>query len=1157
MKKINKCETYFHQRKIFTKVFMIMKIAVFLLLISISSAFAKSSYSQNTKLSLHLENATIQQVFDEIQKNSEFIIFYKDDQVDLHHRSNVNIEDAKVDQILDQALKGTNLGYKIIDRQIVILTNKLKDSPSVTKSETVVEQKKEISGTVKDSKGLLLPGVTVLVKGTTTGTISDDKGKFRINMPVDAKTLQFSFVGMKTQEIEIGNKTTFEIVLTDETVGMGEVVVVAYGTQSRANVTGSIAQLSASKLEGMPVGQFAQQIQGQVAGVNANINTGKPGQGMEIQIRGAISINAGNYPLIVVDGQPLSAVQGQNPINNINPDEIESFTVLKDASASALYGSRAASGVILITTKQAKKGKMKIDFNSYYGVSTLDESHLPPMMNANQLATFMKGFFEDKIKYENYINPLTGTATVPAEYADPSQYGKGTNWVDQVMRVAPIQSYSLTVSDAREKSSTSVVAGYFNQQGIVRNTGYERYSLRVNNEFRPTNNLKIGFNVAPSYQIDHNSLGGNTDGSRQIVQGALLSSPMIKPYNTDGTPVNQATGFFLLAQPNWRQVADNMNDIYKTARVLGNSYIQLDLLNGLTIKTSANVDVSGVTRNRFVNNIAAAGLGAVPPRPYNTMSGIYATDDYVSWVNENTINYKTTFLKDHQIEALAGYTIQNFQEFNNSANGSNYPDATIPYISAAGTTTGTSGNTEWSLLSYIGRLNYSYKDKYLLSGAIRRDGSSKFGANKRFGVFPSISGGWTVTKESFMKNLHLINDLKIRASYGLTGNNNFNSGNYPSASLVGPVNYIFSNALVGGKYVSQLGNNDLTWEKNKQFDLGVDIGILNNRITFIYDYYNKITDGLLYQVNIPQSSGFSSVSSNIGTFKFWGHEFTVNSYNFTGNFKWNTSFNITFNRNLIEKLGTQNLPILPANVYSWPNIQMVGQPIGMFYGYVQDGVYMNQAEFDSQPKDATSKVGSVRMKDISGPAGVPDGKITTDDRQIIGNPNPDFLFGMTNNFSYKQFDLNVIVAGSYGGQIADALLGQDARNLDGAFNLYTSELNHWRSEADPGNGIVPSTRAGTTALYRTFNTHSVNPGSYLTCKNIQLGYTFKLKSDSYFKKLRVYCSVQQAFVITKYHGFSPETNNQGSSNLNGLNIGVDATEYPIPRTISFGINVGL
>lgn len=562
--------------------------------------------------------------------------------------------------------------------------------------------------------------------------------------------------------------------------------------------------------------------------------------------------------------------------------------------------------------------------------------------------------------------------------------------------------------------------------------------------------------------------------------------------------------------------------------------------------------MGSATNNKFVNQIAAAAFNAPPPRPVSSISGLYATDTYTSWVNENVANYKTTIAGSHNIEVLGGYSVQKFTEYTNSANGSNYPDASIPYVSAAGTTTGTSGKTEWSLLSLFGRVNYNYKQRYLLEGSIRRDGSSKFGSNRQYGVFPTGSIGWVVSNESFMKNIRVINFLKIRSSYGLTGNNNFNSSNYPSNSLIGGVNYVFGNSLVGGKAVSQLGNTDLTWEKNKQFDLGLEIGILNNRINLNYDYYHKLTDGLLYRVDIPQSSGFSSVYSNIGAIKFWGHEFTLNTVNLVNKLRWTTSLNITFNRSIITKLGTQNLPILPANEYSWPNIQMVGQPVGMFYGYVDDGVYMNAQEFASQPKHSTSTVGSVRMKDVNG-----DGKITSDDRTFIGNPNPKFLYGMTNTFNYGNFDLNIVMSGCYGNQIANPLLGQDGHNLDGAFNLYADQLDHWRSEANPGNGIVPRTLVNTTALYRSFNTLEVYPGSYLACRNIALGYTFKLHNNKFINKLRVYTSIQQAFVITKYPNFSPETNNQGTNNISGLQLGVDYTEYPIPRTITLGLNMGL
>jgi len=1125
------------------QVLLTMKLT-FVLIIATLMQVSAATYAQNISLNEH--NVSLRQILKQIHKQTGYDFIYDHDALKNFPNISLDVKNATIEEVLNICFKNQPLKFNIIEKSIVIRNVPIKEV------QTVREQAIIINGKVTDTKGAPLPGVTVKLKGSQIASITNINGEFTINVPDRQGVLVFTSVGFDPREVKINNQTNISIQLTASTSKLDEVMVVSYGTQNKADITGSIVQLNASKMKDMPVGQFAQQLQGQMAGVMANINTGKPGQGMEIQIRGAASINAGNYPLIVVDGQPLSAVQGQNPINNINPDEIESFTVLKDASATSLYGSRAASGVILITTKHAKAGKTLIDFNAYYGIASFDKSHQPKMMNANQLATFMNKFFQDKITYEGYINPVTHTATVPDEYANPSQYGKGTDWLGQVLRNAPTQSYNLSISDAREKSSTSVVAGYFNQQGIILNTGFERYSIRVNNEFRPVKFLKIGFNVAPSYQIDHNSLGDPSDGSRQIVSGALLSSPLISPYNPDGTPVNQASGFFLLAEPNFRLIAQNQDNIYKTSRMLGNSYVQADLLKGLTFKTSFDIDMSGTTNSRFTNQIAAAGFNAPPPRPVSSISGAYNTDNYISWVNENILTYRATFLKDHHIEALGGYTIQKYSEYYNGASGSNYPDASIPFVSAAGTTTGTSGLTQWALLSMIGRLNYNFKDKYLLSGAVRRDGSSKFGSENQFGVFPSISGGWVVTDESFMKNLPAVNNLKIRASYGLIGNNNFNSGNYPSNSLIGASNYAFNNVLTNGKAVSQLGNSQLTWEKSKESDIGLDLGILNNRITFTYDYYHKITDGLLYAVNIPRSSGFSSVSSNIGAFKFWGHEFSVNSVNLTGSLKWTTNFNITFNRNLITKLGTQNLPILPPNVYSWPNIQMVGQPIGMFYGYVENGVYMTQAQFDAEPKDVTSQVGTVRMKDVNR-----DGKITTDDRTIIGNPNPDFLYGMTNSFSYKQFDMNIVFAGSYGGQIADPLLGSDAVNLDGAFNLYANQLNHWRSEADPGNGIVPRTLAGTTALYRTFNTQSVHPGSYLTCKNISFGYAFKLKDNKYISKLRVYGSIQQAFVITKYPGLSPETTNQGSTGINGLSLGVDATEYPIPRTISFGVNLSL
>jgi len=564
-----------NEKRFISKQLLLMMKLTFVLLTACFMQVSAAIYAQN--VNINEKNVSLKQILKQIHKQTGYDFIYDHDILNNIDFISLHIQNASIKEVLEKCLKGQPLKFNIAEKSIVIEKDQAKDNQGQTVS---------VSGKVTDSKGQPLPGVTVKLKNSSVTTATNANGDFTINTPDGTGTLVFSYIGFESKEITINHQTTISVQLVEQTSALNEVMVVSYGKQNRSDVTGAITQLSASAVKDMPVGQFTQRLQGQVAGLNANINTGRPGAGLSIQIRGATSINAGNYPLIVVDGQPLSPVQGQNPINNINPDEIETFTILKDASATALYGSRAASGVILITTKQAKQGKTQVDFNAYYGTASLDKSHVPDFMDAHQLATYMKAFFEDKIKYEGYVNPATRTATVPDEYANPDQYGQGTDWLGQVLRTAPTQSYNLTVSDAREKSSTSIVAGYFKQDGIVINTSYERYSVRANNMFKPTKYLTIGLNVAPTYQIDNNAQFSPTDGSRQIISGALLSSPITPAFNNDGTPVNKASGFFLLAQPNYRLIAENQNNINKNARLLGNTYVNIDILKGLSFKTS-------------------------------------------------------------------------------------------------------------------------------------------------------------------------------------------------------------------------------------------------------------------------------------------------------------------------------------------------------------------------------------------------------------------------------------------------------------------------------------------------------------------------------------------------------------------------------------------
>jgi TonB-linked SusC/RagA family outer membrane protein len=997
-------------------------------------------------------------------------------------------------------------------------------------SATQQSQKKAISGKVVDNKGVTLPGVSVLVKGTSIGTVTDMDGKFTLAVPAEANMLVFSFVGMKTEEIQIAGKTNFNVVLADATIGLNEVVAIGYGTQSKRDITGSITKIESSKLADMPVNQFAQQLQGKVAGVQIVQSSGQPGRGIDFRIRGAASLYSETQPLFVIDGLPITG-----SINNINPAEIESFTVLKDASASALYGSRAANGVILITTKHAKQGDSKIEFSSNFGIQRIPGDRVPTMMNANQFATFMKQRAEDKIKYEGVTTPVD-----PA-YADPSKYGEGTNWFDLLTRNAPIQSYDLTVQSGREKSSSTVIAGYQEQKGVIINTGTKLFSLRLNQDVSLVNDkLKLGFNVALSYRQDHNNRL-TTDGVGGLFERIFESSPLIAPYNADGTYTKSVASPGMVAYIN-PLAQFNLNiDNYRTTRIMGNAFLNYELLPGLSLKNNLAVDKGAETRSQFTPSTVTTGVA----------TGISSSVDNYSWTAETNLYYNKTLFENHHFEALIGYSAQQYIGENNSISGTGFPSDDVPYLSAATSiSAGSSTNSQFSMLSNIGRLNYNYKNKYILSGAIRRDGSSRFGANRKYGNFPSVSAGWVVTDESFMKKIKHLDLLKIRASYGITGNNNF-PDNFAAIAKLGELNYILNGALVSGQTITSLGNSELGWERNKQFDIGFDMGILNNRISITYDYYHKISDGLIQDRLIPRASGFTTIKFNIGEFEFWGHEIGVNTINLTGDLKWNTNFNMSFDRNLIKSLVSPGFIRRNNTVTSDYFRNQEGHHLGEFYGFIFEGLYKDAADLASSAKyGSASDVGTVKVKDVNNDGVIDD----VNDRTFIGDPTPDFNYGITNEFRYKNFDLNIVMAGSVGGQILNAAKWAYQTNMDGSRMLLAAALDYWRSPENPGSGVYPRTKTGTTAMGRQVNTQWIEDGSYLTAKNISLGYTFNLKNNALaMKNLRVYGSVQQAFILTKFTGMNPEIGLSGADATKG--IGVNENAYPIPRTFSLGFSV--
>jgi TonB-linked SusC/RagA family outer membrane protein len=1002
-----------------------------------------------------------------------------------------------------------------------------------------------VSGTITDAEtGQPLPGVTVLVQGTTNGTSSDFDGNYTIQATANA-TLVFSSVGYSRQAVAINGRNRIDLAMAIDSQLLDEVVVVGYGTQSARTVTGAVQQLNAEELADLPVPQITQKLQGRLVGVQINQTSGRPGQGMQVRIRGQASILAGSEPLYVVDGFPIVG-----DISTINPDEIESVSVLKDAASTSLYGSRAANGVVLITTKSGKIDQSSFSVNIFGGVQAVPQKGRPDMMNAREFAQFKKESFEDLGQ------------PVPDAFQNPEQYGEGTDWYDAMLRTAPIQSYNISWTNQNEKSSVAIVGGFFNQEGVMINSNFKRYSLRANSSFQVTDDLSVGISIAPTFSVDNvpSSDGAfyatNIDAAVPggLINNSLLAWPIIPYKNSDGTLPLTAwiPGLSAFPSPNWIRSANEITNETETTRILANAYLQYVPVESLTLKTTISGDLGHTNFLNFSPSTASATFASLPP---TIATSIRRNDKYYSWLNENTATYSKSF-GNHNIELLGGFSFQKFEGNNSQLYLSNFPDDRIRTIQSAlniDRAQSFSNINEWSLISYFSRLNYNYMGKYIASLAMRRDGSSRFGSENLWGTFPSASVGWVFSDESFLEGSDVVSFGKLRASFGVIGNNNI--GNYTQyAQVDNSLNAVFGNSIESGAAVVTLGNENLGWERTRQFDIGVDLRFLNDRLEFTYDYYKKNTTDLLYNVAVPQESGFTDFNDNVGEIEFWGHEFSLVSRNFTGDFNWTTNLNLAFNRNEVVALA-EGVDRLFGGFGAYVTITRPGEPLGQFWGLIHDGVYDNQAEFDASPKAAESQVGTVKFRDVNG-----DGQITfggdNDDRTVIGNPFPDYIFGITNDFSYKNFDASVVISGSIGNDIA-VTSDQGTTNLDGVFNVLREVENRWRSPENPGDGRYGKTTAATFMERDWFNSRFIQDGSHLTVKNITLGYSFPLNADSLLKRARLYTSIQQALVFTKYKGSNPEISTSQGGGEGGATLaqGFDWASYPVPRTFTVGLNV--
>ncbi|MEK6477412.1 SusC/RagA family TonB-linked outer membrane protein [Catalinimonas sp. 4WD22] len=1007
---------------------------------------------------------------------------------------------------------------------------------------------RSVSGSVSDEDTAMpLPGINVLVKGSSKGTVTDAEGRYQLEIGEKASTLVFSSVGYTTQEVEIGNQAHIDIKMTSGLHSLSEVVVVGYGTQRTEEVTGSVVTVDMQSVEDLPVSGLDQQLAGQVAGVQISTSNGIPGGGPQVQIRGVGAVGAGSQPLYVIDGFPLSSTSTErfNPMNDIPPEDIASVSILKDASATAIYGSRGANGVIMITTRQGESGGPRFRVGVYNGWQTVSDQARPDLMNAREFAQYRKEAIMDRIRFEEGREPTE--ADIPEIYRDPEQLGEGTNWFDEITRIAPIQNVNLSFGRGNEKLNSYFSAGYFRQEGVVLATGYQRFTFRVNLGAELTDRLKVGINLAPSYSLRKRSVTGGLGRGEEGFGEALVASPISPVYHADGSYNMMISSPGTFEYPNPVMVLKEIDDDRTRARTLMNTFAEYEIADHLTFRSTFNTDWQHEDEDYF--HPSTVGYAFQPPP--TVPSARYVRNTFFNWLNENTLSYQGEFGNGHSLSTLLGYTVQKQTLKSSKFIGDDFPDDEVKTLNAAGRITGNTFEEEWALLSFLTRVNYNFRNKYLLTATVRRDGSSRFGNNNRWGTFPSVALGWRLSDEPFLNHMDWLSELKIRASYGLSGN--FDIGNYTYFSQLLSNDYVFNENLAGGRVMSTLGNPDLGWEKTREMDIGLDIGFLNNRVFFSADYYKRNTEDLLLNVEIPTSSGYGQVTENRGEVQNQGLELSLSSRNLVGAvLSWSSNFNIAFNKNKVLALGRNAAPILSGKTgeKSPTHITKVGLPLAMFYGYVFDGIYQNEEEVKEGPSFAGAIPGNLRFKDMDG-----DGMITPiKDFDIIGSPYPDFIFGLTNQLSYRSFDLKIIMTGSVGGSRIRAY-NEYLNNIDGVFNVKREVIDRWRSPENPGSGLVPTTNGSGRArvMFRDVSSLWVEDNSNLNVKNVSVGYTLAENvADGVFQHARLYLSVQNALLFTKYKG-NPEVTNYGDRAGGGALVpGLDYSPYPVPRVYTLG-----
>ena len=1099
----------------FKQIFRIMRISTFLLMVCVFCSYAGNAHSQNAKVSIRMNNVKLDKILNEIENQTDYLFIYNN-QVDINKITSVKVKNEAVAQVLDRILSGTGINYELEGTHIILTTEAIKDLHAQ-------QQAKTVTGTVTDVSGEPIIGANIRIKGTTTGTITDIDGNFSIEAEPQS-VIEVSYIGYLTQETVINNQKSIRFLLKEDTKTLDEVVVIGYGVQKKADLTGSVANINTEKLNTQSNANIGQALQGKIAGVDIVSQGGAPGSGTRIMVRGIGTLNNAS-PLYIVDGMYM------NSIDHINPNDIASIDVLKDASSAAIYGSRAANGVIIVTTKEGSntEGKPIIDLSVNLGISTA--SKFLDMLDA-------KGWAEvTTIARQAIGKPTLDMATDLANKPD-------NDWQDIMFRPALMQNYNLSVKGGGKYSTYYTGLGYFNQDGIVKGTNYQRYNIQSKNDYK-RGIFSAGTNLIISFSHDkplHQELRGGMIGT------ILQSVPTLEKYDDTREGGYGGTYGDVVNIPHPLAIIDdNIMDRYnENVKIFANLYAQIELFKGLKYKLNLTPDFSFERYKNYLNKydfgLATNSITQLTERQRRRRNILV----------ENLLTFDRTF-GEHKISALAGYTYQDSRFRHIQAYGEGLPQG-LEEIDAATTNRSNEGNSWRSVLtSILGRVFYSYQNKYLFTATIRRDGSSKFGKNNRYGYFPSFSLGWNVAEEKFMENVHWLDQLKLRGGYGVLGNQEIDNYQYSSTITTG-INYPDGNGgLLQGAFPKNFANPDIKWEETAMTNVGIDFMAFNNRLSLTADYYVKTTKDILLTVPIPISSGGANDPiRNAGKIRNNGFEFNLGWMDQPNpDISYGINLIGSFNKNKVIAMGSESGSIKggSTNQNITTSETKAGYPIGGYWLISTAGYFNSQEEVDAYAKDGKKIQPAAEPGDIKFVDANNDGVINDDDRVFQGSPFPDFTFALNGNMRYKNFDLSIGLQGVLGNKIYNATR-QTLEDVTKGSNFLASCLDYWTPENK--NASHPRlTWDDPNRNTRAESDRYLENGSYLRLRSVQLGYTFP---QTWFKgaiqHARVYINAENLFTITSYSGYSPDVN-ADNANYRGF----DNFIYPTNRTFMLGLNV--